>query len=240
MIKFDDFTKPAKIFAAIYGYGGGGKSFTAYQMATQLAPDGVFPIIDTEHGSSKKYLNSFPGMRPIVIEDFSVETYKRAIDLALTIDPTVIVIDSISPEWAGTGGVLDTVSEIESRKGASFANWKVPKRDHAALFDYLDKLPQHIILTIRAKDKTVPTKNSEGKVEMVKVTAAMIQDKEIGFLPDIIIRSEKSGKRQIVTKSRAHGFIAEGDEMKFGILSNSGVPVVDLLQEWLESQKRNG
>lgn len=234
MIQFDDFSTPAKVMMMLYGYGGGGKSFTAYQIASQISNGTEFPVIDTEKGSARKYRKQFPNMRPIVLDNYSTENYDAALDLALTLNPSVIVIDSMSHEWASVGGVIDKVAELEKRKGSSFSNWKEPKDAHAKFLSRLQSIPQHVIVTVRAKDKVAQSKNAEGKTIMTKLTAQKIQDKELDFDFDLVIRAEKAGKRMTVTKSRAHGFIAVDTVFEYDKIN--GTPLVSILSEWLESQ----
>ena len=111
----------AKIKMALQGPSGAGKTYSALLLAYGLckAWDKI-GVIDTENGSSNLYahLGAFRVMT--LTAPFTPEKYIDAIKLCENSSMEVIIIDSISHEWEGSGGILDIHGNMQ---GNSFTNW---------------------------------------------------------------------------------------------------------------------
>lgn len=83
---------------------------------------------------------------------FSPERYIEALQLCEKEDMEVIIIDSISHEWEGIGGILEQHSAMP---GNSYINWNRLTPRHNSFVQHILQSPVHIIGTIRAKQEYV-------------------------------------------------------------------------------------
>jgi hypothetical protein len=77
----------------------------------------------------------------------------------------VIIIDSISQEWEGSGGIIETHGNMA---GNSFTNWNRVTPRHNAFVQKILQSSCHIIATIRSKQDYVLT-DKNGKMVPEKV-----------------------------------------------------------------------
>lgn len=174
----------APLLIGISGPSGGGKTYSALRVARGLANNQPFAILDTENGRALHYAEAFPEMRHAHLhEPFSPDRYTEAIAEADEQGFPVIVIDSASHIWEGTGGVLEMqAAEFErmgGREGARMASWIAPKQAHKAFVRRLLQLRAHVVLCTRAEDKVELVK-VDGKTEVrAKETLTSI----LGWIP---------------------------------------------------------
>src|SRR6266700_8374114 len=95
----------AQSCASLSGPAGSGKTYTALTLATALADGQGVALIDTEHGSASKYADLF-SFDTLQLETFHPNKYIEAIHEAEAAGYAVLVIDSLSHAWSGTGGLL--------------------------------------------------------------------------------------------------------------------------------------
>ena len=77
----------------------------------------------------------------------------------------VIIIDSISHEWDGSGGIIEYHSSL---MGNSFTNWSKVTPMHNSFVNKILQSPAHIIATIRSKQDYILSERN-GKVVPEKV-----------------------------------------------------------------------
>jgi AAA domain len=158
--------KKAKIKLGLQGPSGSGKTFGALLIAYGLCGDwNKIAVIDTENSSADLYdhLGSY-NVLPLEAP-FSPEKYIEAIRCCIKEGMEVIVVDSISHEWQGAGGILETHSQMT---GNSFTAWAKLTPRHNAFVQEILQSPVHIIGNIRVKqDYVLSDKN--GKVVPEKV-----------------------------------------------------------------------
>lgn len=152
-----------KIIAAVAGPSGGGKTLSALRLARGIAGDGHIVFVDTEHGRSQIYGDVAQPWDWIDFQPpFSPERYVEALQAAEAQNPTVIILDSISHEYEGEGGLFDLVEQfLEERAGndtrkrgaLSFSAWDYAKRRHKKLLLHILRMPCHLIIGMRAQDK---------------------------------------------------------------------------------------
>ena len=114
--------RKAKLRLAISGPAGSGKTFGALQIAFGIG--GKIALLDTENGSGDLY--SALGDYDVcsISAPFSVQKFIDAIKDAENSGYDVLILDSISAEWAGTGGLLNLHTQITSANRAnSYAAW---------------------------------------------------------------------------------------------------------------------
>ena len=145
--------KKAKIKMALQGPSGSGKTKSALLIAYGLCGSwDKIAVIDTENRSADLYadLGNY-NVLPIA-PPFTPERYIEAMRVCLNAQMQVIIVDSISHEWEGIGGILETHSGMI---GNSFTNWAKLTPRHNAFIQTLLQADVHIIGTIRAKQEYV-------------------------------------------------------------------------------------
>ena len=145
--------KQAKIKLGIQGPSGSGKTFGALHLAKGLCSKwDKIVVIDTENRSSDLYahLGEF-GVLPME-SPYSPEEYIAAIELCELAGFECIIIDSISHEWEGAGGILEIHGKMS---GNSFANWAKVTPRHNAFVQKILQSKCHVISTIRTKQHYV-------------------------------------------------------------------------------------
>jgi hypothetical protein len=158
--------KRAKIRLSIQGPSGSGKTFSSLLIAKGLVGEwSKICVIDTESHSADLY--SHLGNYNVLTlgKPFTPEAYNQAIDLCEKSGIQAIIIDSLSHEWEGEGGILDIHS---SMVGNSFTNWSKVTPRHNALVQRILQSDCHVIATFRTKqDYVLSDKN--GKMVPEKV-----------------------------------------------------------------------
>jgi hypothetical protein len=178
--------KSAPIIISISGPSGSGKTYSALLMAAGLAgPNGRVGFVDTENGRGCFYADS-PGIMTAlpngfeIIEldaPFSPERYIAAIDAAEKADINVLVIDSGSHEWEGTGGCSEMAERDKGR-------WNKAKQANRKYVYRLLYSTMHIIVCLRARErsKIIPKHESiTGKEEVISLGILPIAEKNFVF-----------------------------------------------------------
>lgn len=158
--------KKAKIKMALQGPSGSGKTMSALLIASGLTGTWEnIAIIDTENSSANLYAhlgnyNVLPLEPP-----FTPERYISAIQICAAAGIKAIIIDSLSHEWEGTGGILDIHSNMA---GNSFTNWAKLTPRHNSLIQKILQEDIHVIATLRTKqDYVLVGKNGKNIPEKV-------------------------------------------------------------------------
>src|SRR6476659_7915278 len=113
--------KNAKIKMALQGPSGSGKTMGALMVAFGLCNSwDKIAVIDTENHSSELYSHLGPFQVLHLEPPFNPERYVEAIQVCEKANLEVIIVDSISHEWEGIGGVLAIHGEMT---GNSYTNW---------------------------------------------------------------------------------------------------------------------
>jgi len=199
--------KQAKIRVALQGVSGSGKTFSAILLGAALAEDfKKVAIIDTENHSADLYshLGKF-NVLPLS-EPYSPERYIEAIKSCEEEGMEAIIVDSISHEWEGKGGILD---QHGGMAGNSFANWNKLTPRHNAFVHTMLQSSAHIIATIRSKTDYVLTEKN-GKLVPEKVGLKGITreglDYEFTVVFDIDLKHHAKA-----TKDRTNLFMGKPD-----------------------------
>jgi len=156
----------AKMRLGIQGPSGSGKTYSALLLANGLSPNWVNTcVIDTENGSANLYAN-LGGYQVLRLEKpFTPERYIEAIEACEKAGMEVIIIDSITHEWEGSGGILETHGNMA---GNSFTNWNKLTPRHNAFVQKILQSSCHVIATIRTKQDYV-LNQKDGKYVPEKV-----------------------------------------------------------------------
>lgn len=149
----------ARVVVGISGVSGSGKTYTALQLGWGLAKGDASKVglLDTENKRGSLYsdilVNSKKEIQQFMIGDlyppFSPQRYATAIKEFQEAGVEVLVVDSGSHEWEGEGGCEDIADD-----GGKVANWKKAKREHKRFMNVLLSCDMHIIVCLRAREKT--------------------------------------------------------------------------------------
>lgn len=190
--------KPAKregipLLLGVAGGTGSGKTYSALRLAKGIAGGRRFAFVDTENRRALHYADLFDFDHAELHAPFRPARYLEAIRAADAEGYPVIVVDSMSHEHAGEGGLLEWHEEIldrmagkdyKARERLTFAAWVEPKsgpEGHKKLVTALTSLRAHVILCFRAEPKIEIVKNAQGKTE---VRPARAPDKGLdGWIP---------------------------------------------------------
>lgn len=157
--------KQVKLRLGLSGASGFGKTKSALLLAYGMTGDwSKIAVIDTENSSASLYsdLGNFKVLD--LSAPYSPERYIQAIDLCEKSNISVIIIDSASHEWNGSGGCLD----IHEKLGGRFQDWANVTPRHQAFIDKILQSQCHIITTTRRKMDYSLDIGSNGKTQVVK------------------------------------------------------------------------
>lgn len=166
--------KKAKLRLSIDGPSGSGKTHSALLIAAGLAPGGNVFVIDTERDSATLETGK-PGVPEFfhapLEPPFTPAKYRQYIEAAAKEGAEVVIVDSLSHAWSGSGGVLDmhdTASKAQ-RSANSWAAWREVTPEHNALVDAILQAPCHIICTMRTKTAWEIVDDGSGKKAPQKI-----------------------------------------------------------------------
>jgi hypothetical protein len=231
----------AKLRMALMGPSGSGKTYTALSIAQALtnAP-GKVAVIDTEHGSASKYASSVrtegspePGAGDrftfdvLELTEYHPQNYIDAIRAAGENGYEVLVIDSLSHAWNGSGGVLEIVDKAVKRSDSknTFAAWRDATPLHNALVEALLSAPLHIIVTMRSKTEYVLERDERGKMTPRKVGLAPVQREGMEYEFDVVAEMDMQNTLT-VTKTRIPKLAGK-------VIPLPGAPLGETLKAWL-------
>jgi ABC-type dipeptide/oligopeptide/nickel transport system ATPase subunit len=159
---FDD--RPAvrektPVLVGLVGPSGCGKTFSALRLAAgfQRVTGGETFYIDTEARRALHYAEKFKFRHIAFGAPFSPLDYLDAIEHCVAKGATTIVIDSMSHEHEGPGGVLEMHEAEHKRLGGQESKkllaWGKPKAARRRLINTILQLPCNFIFCFRAKQK---------------------------------------------------------------------------------------
>lgn len=217
----------SKLRMAIAGPSGSGKTYTALTLATPLAGDKGVIVIDTERGSAAKYADRFT-FDVIELDTFAPENYIEAIHAAEQGGYGVLVIDSLSHEWSGPGGMLEMVDTIAKRNksGNSFTAWGEATPRHNRLIDAITRCKLHVIVTLRSKQEYALERDERtGKTAPRKIGMAPIQRDGVEYEMDLFAEMTIENT-MLIQKSRL-------SELSNAVIDKPGPRLADVLIHWL-------
>lgn len=244
---------------ALAGLAGAGKSVTALEAAMYLSTKGI-AVIDADYpGAVSKYAKepedegfgfSFEVLEIMLEEKKNPKTEQmEEVEIEKPFRPArfleavrmiyesgrfdVLVIDGMSSEWDGKGGMLEWVDELTKHfqnrkvKDATRRAWAIATPEHRKLFQYLLSIRMHVIITLRAKKETVTFTDDTG-AKSQKIALDTIQREEIPYLFDVLAYLEEKQCR--IDTSHCPG-LPEGL-----IISREGPFLAHTLKEWLQGK----
>ena len=174
--------KRVKLKMAIQGPSGSGKTWGALALAKNLWPDAKICVVDTENESASLYADHFAFDTIPLGPPFTTARYIQCIDSVAKARYDVIILDSITPQWDGEGGILRRKEEMDRRPGSNgYANWATFTPEHEAFKQVMMQTPMHLIATMRSKQDYILVANDKGKQVPKKVGLAPIQRDQIDY-----------------------------------------------------------
>ncbi|MCO9053112.1 AAA family ATPase [Acinetobacter baumannii] len=198
--------KKAKLKLNLNGASGSGKTYSALVLASSLGKK--IAVIDTENESASFYANEFNFDTLPLKPPYSPERFAGAIHAAHNMGYEVLIIDSASHEWIGTGGCLEINDEAAKRfKGNTWSAWSETTPRHRKFIDAILQTDMHIITTTRAKTETV--QGEKGKVIKLGMKAEQREGYEYELTVSLDMLHEN--KFAIPTKDRTKLFNPAGE-----------------------------
>lgn len=186
-----------KLIAGLMGPSGSGKTLSAlliaYGMMREAYPQAddneiwaKIGIADTEHKRSLLYFDyrfdedsKIGEFLHINFEPpYTTERYQQAVMALKKEGAEVIIIDSLSHNWQGEGGIVE---QHGSMSGNSFQNWGKLAPETTKLVRILTRNDVHIIATLRTKQEYAMEQNAEGKMQPIKIGTKPVQKDEMEY-----------------------------------------------------------
>lgn len=220
----------ARLRMAIHGPSGSGKTYTALNIAQHL---GTIGLGDTEMKSASKYGDKFDfkacqfedDYHPDHLVEFLHEAPKEGFD--------VLIIDSMTHFWNGTGGFLELVDAETKKQVAkggradSFNAWKTVDPIYKRLVHAIHSCKAHVIVTLRAKTEYSKETGTNGRTTVRKV--GMAPEMRDNFQYEMDVEAMLSIEHDLVIgKTRC-------DELDGKVYNKPGKEVADVLRRWLSS-----
>lgn len=189
--------------ALFQGPQGSGKTWTMLNVARLLAgPDNYVIGIDTEKESMLTYADVFrfkhlpwrppydPGELTVVLDQLATKSPR---DLGRPLGPDdVVIIDSFSHFWMGTGGTLDIAN------GRVQGGWDKARPIQNALVDQILAMPCHVLLGARMKNTVLV---SDGGKTIENVGLTITQDADLGYELNVVVQMDMQHNATVM-KSR--------------------------------------
>ena len=220
-----------KLRIGLSGPSGFGKTYSALLLAHGITNDwNKIAIIDTENKSASLYshLGDFNVLS--LEEPYSPERYLKAIKLCEESEVEIIIIDSISAEWQGKGGIL----EIHEQLGGRFQDWAKVTPRHQSFIDAIVQSKCHIITTTRRKVDYSLDQDSNGKTKVMKL--GMKEITREGFEYELTVNFELLNDKHLVSASKDRTGLFMG-KPEFIINSNTGKKLINWCNQGISIDK---
>jgi len=218
--------RKVKLKLALTGPSGSGKTYSALSLAKGIG--GKIALIDTENQSASLYSSLVDFDTACIKSPFTPEAYIEAIKEAEKLGYDVMIIDSITHEWNGKGGVLEILENVTKSitKGNSYMAWSHVTPRHNAFIQAILQSNMHIIVTMRSKQDFVLVEKN-GKQVPQKVGLAPIQRDGFEYEMTTVFDISIDGHIATASKDRTNLF----DKYAEKITEETG----EMFNKWLVS-----
>lgn len=206
--------KQARLRLAFQGPSGSGKTATALLVAKGivegLVEAGILPhsmdprigVIDTERQSAELYSHIVPFATIQLGPPYTTQRFAGALKTFEAAGFPVIIIDSLSHEWAGAGGILSMADQ--------FGDWKNATPIHDEFVDAMLRSPAHLMVTMRSKTAWVIEQKENRQGRMVssptRIGMAPVQRPGIEFEFTTLLSLDTDQNKVTVLKDRTQMF----------------------------------
>ena len=198
--------KQAKLRLALSGPSGSGKTTGALKIAQGLG--GKIAVLDTERCSASLYADLCDFDVVELGPPYEPERYIEVIKAAEKAGYDTLILDSITHEWSGQGGILEIVDAVSKSKyrGNSYAAWNEGTPRHQKFIDALLASKLHIIATMRSKTVYVETDKGNGKKGIEKQGSAPQQRDGLEYEFTAVLDLHVDGNLAVPSKDRTRLF----------------------------------
>ena len=234
----------ARLVIGLQGISGSGKTFTALQLAYGLAGYDARKVgfLDTENRRGSLYADALTNpttgkVDRFLIGDlappFSPQRYIDAIGAFEQAGVDVLVIDSVSHEWAGQGGCYDIAKNTSKR----IDDWLTAKNEHKRFMSAMLQSSMHVIACIREAPKT----DFKDPKNPRPLGLMPIQESQFVFELTASLQMQNLGKSQAVLKcpdelvpilGRGKGYLTAADGKALRDWVDGGVTVDPAVAKW--------
>lgn len=227
--------KQAKLRLALSGPSGSGKTTGALLIAKGIG--GKIAVLDTERGSASLYADLCDFDVVELGPPYTPERYIEIIRAAEKAGYDTLILDSITHEWSGQGGVLEIVDAVARTrlKGNSYAAWNEGTPRHQKFIDAMLASSMHIIATMRSKTVYVETEKN-GKKAIAKQGTAPQQRDGLEYEFTAVLDLSVDGHFAVASKDRTRLFrdpVVLGEDVGQSLLDwlNSGKSFAEQARE---------
>lgn len=230
----------SKARICLTGTSGSGKTVSALYLAYGMTHDwDKIAVIDTERNRSKLYANRSDleigeFFQADLEPPYSVDRYiEYMVEAARVIGSDgVVIIDSGSHAWKGTGGVLEFKERVAEQRGKTdFSAWSDAGRIQNKFIDTIMDLDCHVIVTLRSKAEYAQEKDPEtGRTEIKKLGLAPEQRNDFEYEFMLVLDLDKSTHKATIIKDNT---FLESEGFNDVISPELG----EKLNEWLSEGK---
>lgn len=194
----------AKLVIGLAGQSGDGKTRSALELAYGLADftPSKIGVLDTENRRASLFCDLYKGRQDLkgdhrfligeMVPPFSPKRYIDSMRQFAEKGVDVLVIDSISHEFEGEGGI-EEIANKAVEEGKKMADWNKAKREHKRFMNTLLFLPMHVIACVRAREKT----DFRNPAKPVSMGIQPITEKNVMFeMTMSFLLSDKGRKRE--------------------------------------------
>lgn len=221
-----------RLVIAFAGPSGAGKTYTALKFAEGLAGGDATKVgfLDTENGRGRLYADILnkPFQYMEFDPPFTPDRFVEALDYWAQAKKKieVLVIDSVSHEYEGTGGIL----EMQSGYSKGVKGWQVVKNKHKRFVNRMLQAPFHIVCCVRAREKMDFTDANNPKKKGIEP----IQEKNFMYemTASLLLESEGHAQKPIKLPAalrgslgRERGYITPEDGEAVRLWVEGGTPV---------------
>lgn len=220
--------KRAKARIALCGPSGSGKTHGALLLAKGMGTK--IALIDTENSSAEMEAGKpgIPEFDVVVMHaPFDPVKYIAAVQAAEDAGYDVIIIDSLTHAWAGSGGLLEKMDMLAKTKKNSFAAWREITPQHNRLVEAILQSKANIIATMRTKTSYAVDTNDKGRTEVKKMGMEPVQREGMDYEFTLVFDIDQGSHIASASKDRTSLF----DTNPVVISTQTG----EQIKAWLEA-----
>ncbi len=228
------------------GPSGSGKTMSALMMAKGMQNETGLKIaaIDTENESMCLYSEPINAGGKLweppefdvlnISPPFAPEKFVDAIKLAESSGYGILLIDSTSHEWQGSGGCLELVDSLAKSKfkGNGWSAFSEVTPRHRAFIDAILHSKMHVIATARSKTETAQEERN-GRKSIVKLGMKAEQRDGLEFEFTTVLDISHGSHIAVESKDRTGGLFCEPSI----ITEESGKKLIQFLEKGVDVEK---
>lgn len=145
----------SSLMIGIIGQTSTGKTYSALLLTRGLVGEkGKIAFVDCEGGMANLYAHVTDFDIITLNPPYTPEKFIEAIDSAVAAGYNAVILDTISHEWSGEGGILDEQSAIENKDPKRrWSCWGELTPRHNKFLNAMIRSPIHVVATMRMKMK---------------------------------------------------------------------------------------